>query len=55
MAYSKFIVAAFMAILTFAKSYYGIDFGVDEVTANNIIAALTALLVYAIPNKPKAE
>lgn len=54
-AYNKFIVAATMAGLSFAKSYYQLDIGVDEVTAQNLIAALTALLVYAVPNKPKAE
>lgn len=53
--YSKFLVAAVMAALSFAKSYYGIDIGVDEITASNLIAALTAVLVYMIPNAPKAD
>ena len=53
--YNKFWIAAVMAALSFAKSYYNIDIGVDEITASNLIAALTALLVWAVPNLPKAD
>ncbi|TDQ19828.1 hypothetical protein [Phyllobacterium brassicacearum] len=55
LSYSKFLVAAVMVALSFAKSFYGIDLGVDEVTASNLIAALTAVLVWAVPNLPKAK
>lgn len=53
--YNKFLVALTMAALSFAKSYFQIDLGVDEITAANLITALTAILVYMVPNKPKAE
>lgn len=55
LSYSKFLVAVVMAALSFAKSYYNIDVGVDEITAQNLIAALTAVLVWAVPNLPKAD
>jgi hypothetical protein len=54
-AHNKFLIAMAMAGLSFAKSYYNIDIGVDEVTAGNLIAALTAILVYMVPNAPKAD
>jgi len=54
-AYNKFLIAMAMAALSFAKSYYNIDLGVDEITAGNLIAALTAVLVWAVPNLPKAD
>jgi hypothetical protein len=53
--YNKFLIALTMAGLSFAKSYFNIDIGVDEVTAGNLIAALTAILVYMVPNAPKAD
>lgn len=55
MTANKFWVAAAMAALSFAKSYFGIDLGMDEVTASNLIMALTAFLVWIVPNKPKAS
>lgn len=55
MTYAKFWVALIMAGLSFSKSYFNIDLGVDEITAGNLIAALTAVLVWAVPNLPKAK
>lgn len=49
--YAKFWIALIMAGVSFSKSYFEIDIGVDEITASNLIAALTAILVYFVPNK----
>ncbi|WP_273794149.1 hypothetical protein [Brucella intermedia] len=49
--YNKFWAAAVMAVVAFIRSYFGIDLGVDEATANAIVAAITALLVWLIPNR----
>lgn len=48
---AKFWVAVVMAIFAFVRSYTGTDFGVDETIANTIVAAITAALVWLIPNK----
>lgn len=54
--FNKFWAAAVMAVVAFIRSYFGIDLGVDDATANAIVAAFTALLVWLIPNKaPKSK
>lgn len=56
--FNKFWAAAVMAVVAFIRSYFGIDLGVDDATANAIVAAITALLVWLIPNreaKPKGD
>jgi len=53
--YNKFLAAAVMAVVAFIRSYFGIDLGVDDATANAIVAAFTALLVWLIPNKAPAK
>ncbi|WP_273772944.1 hypothetical protein [Brucella intermedia] len=56
--FNKFWAAAVMAVVAFIRSYFGIDLGVDDATANAIVAAVTALLVWFIPNreqKPKGN
>lgn len=53
--YNKFLAAAVMAVVAFIRSYFGIDLGVDDATANAIVAAFTALLVWLIPNKTQAK
>lgn len=50
--YSKFIVAGIMAFVQFVRSATGIDLGLDEGTVSTVISALTAILVYAVPNRP---
>lgn len=53
--YNKFLAAAIMAFVAFIRSYFGIDLGVDDATANAIVAAVTALLVWLVPNKAPKE
>jgi hypothetical protein len=53
MSAAKFWVALIMAIVGFSRSYSGVDLGVDDATANAIVGAVTAALVWIIPNKPK--
>ena len=50
-AYSKFIVAAVMAGVQFFQSYSGIDLGIDDATVSTVISAITAGMVYLVPNK----
>ncbi len=52
-AYNKFIVCLIMAAVAWARAKYNIDLGIDETTATALVGAVTALLVYMVPNKPK--
>ncbi|MCA0279067.1 MAG: hypothetical protein LCH86_23985 [Proteobacteria bacterium] len=49
--HAKFWVAVIMALVAFIRSYTGLDLGVDDVTANAIVGAVTALLVWLVPNR----
>lgn len=51
MAYSKFWVAVVMTGANFARSYWGIDLDLDEVTAATLVQGVTAGLVYLVPNR----
>lgn len=51
MAYAKFWVALIMALLAFIRSYTGLDLGVDDATATAIVMAITAFLVWLVPNR----
>lgn len=51
MRYAKFWVALVMALVAFIRSYTGLDLGVDDVTANAIVGAVTAFLVWLVPNR----
>jgi hypothetical protein len=53
--YDKFLAAFVIALFSFIRSYFGIDVGVDDATANQIAQALMAAVVWLVPNKPKAE
>ena len=52
-AYSKFIVAIIMAIVAWVRAAYDIDLGIDEATATALVGAVTAILVYIVPNKAR--
>lgn len=51
MAYAKFWVALIMALVAFIRSYTGFDLGVDDATATAIVGAVTAFLVWLVPNR----
>jgi len=48
----KALVAAFGAVAYLANTLFGIDFGVSPEMLSGIIAAVTPILVYLVPNKP---
>lgn len=50
-AYNKFFIALAMAGAEYIRARYGVDLGLDEATVSGLVGALTALLVWAIPNK----
>lgn len=51
--YNKFIVTVCMAVLEWIRVTYNIDLGLDESTVTALVGAVTALLVYAVPNKAR--
>jgi len=50
--YNKFWVAVLMAIVAFVRARFNIDLGIDDATASGIVGAISAILVYVVPNKP---
>lgn len=52
-AYAKFIVALIMAFAAWVRAAYDIDLGIDEATATALVGAVTAILVYLVPNKAR--
>ena len=50
----KALVALVMSILSILNLVFGINFGMDPAVISSIIAALTPVLVYWIPNKSKS-
>jgi peptidoglycan/LPS O-acetylase OafA/YrhL len=53
--YSKAIVALIMALIGIANTFFNAGVNVSPETVNTVVALLTPLLVYIVPNKPKAE
>ena len=49
--FDKFLVAALMAAAAWARSKYQIDLGLDEATATVLAGAITACLVWLVPNR----
>ena len=49
----KALAALVMGILSILNLLFGIDLGLSPETVSTIIAALTPLIVYLIPNKQK--
>ena len=47
----KAIVAVVMAALYLLNTFTGLDIGLSEETVTGIIAAVTPLLVWLVPNK----
>jgi hypothetical protein len=50
----KALTAIVMAVLYLLNTYGGIDIGLSQETVAAILAALTPILVWLIPNKEKA-
>ena len=53
-ANAKAIVALIMAILTILDQIFGVKFGISQEVVTVILAALTPILVWLIPNTEKA-
>lgn len=51
--YNKAIVALIMGILGILNLVFPGKIGLDETTVTAIVTAVTPILVYLIPNKPK--
>lgn len=49
--YDKFWVAALTVGANFVREYYGIDLGVDSMTAATLVGGAGAFLVYLVPNR----
>lgn len=47
----KALVALIMAVLFLLNHFFNVNFGLDESTVTSIVAVLTPILVWAIPNK----
>lgn len=50
----KALVAIVMAVIYILNTYFGFHLGVSEQLLNTIVAIVTPLLVYLVPNKPPA-
>jgi hypothetical protein len=51
MSAAKFWVALIMAFVAWLRAYTGFDLGIDDATAAAIVGAITAGLVWLVPNK----
>jgi hypothetical protein len=49
--YNKAIVAAVMAAIGIANTFFNAGLVIEPETVNTVVALLTPLLVYIIPNK----
>lgn len=49
--YDKFLVALAMAAIHLGNAVFGLDIGVDETAVTTIVAGLTPLLVWLVPNR----
>lgn len=47
----KALVALIMAVIYLVNTFTPVDFGVSHETVANIVAIITPVLVYLIPNK----
>lgn len=49
--FDKAITAALGLLIWALNNWFGVNFGIDEATLNGIVAAITPLLVWLVPNK----
>lgn len=47
----KALIAAVMAVAYLANTFLGINFGLTEEAVNTIVAVITPVLVWLVPNK----
>lgn len=52
---AKFWAALLIVTANTLRNRYGIDLGIDEQLANDIVGYLLACAVWAVPNKPKVK
>ena len=50
---AKFWIAVVMAIVQFIQLYFDIDIGLNQEIVSGLIAGVTALFVWLVPNKKK--
>lgn len=51
--YNKFWVAVLMVGANAIRSRYGVDLGLDDQLAADLVGGVGAVLVYLVPNKAK--
>lgn len=54
-AYDKFFVAVLILAANGVRSRYGIDFGLDDQMANDLVSGFAAAFVWLTPNKVSAK
>lgn len=54
-AYDKFFIAVLILAANGVRSRYGIDFGLDEQMANDLISGIAAAFVWLTPNKASSK
>jgi hypothetical protein len=52
-AYNKLWAALVMAVLDLLREHYNVDLGLDETSVTALVGLVTALLVWAIPNRSR--
>lgn len=52
--FNKFWVAVLMVGANAVRSRFGVDLGLDDQLAADLVGGVGALLVYLVPNKSKA-
>jgi len=51
----KALIAVVMAVIYLLNTFAGLHLGVSEEFLNTVIAVITPILVYLIPNKPSSR
>lgn len=51
--FDKALVALIMSLLSLLNLVFGVDLGVSPEVVTAIVTAITPILVYLVPNKPK--
>ena len=52
-AYDKFLISVIGAVLFALNEFAGIDLGIGDAALTGLVAVLTPVLVYFVPNKEK--